>query len=792
MQGQTQAGQLAANASPEMVLALALAALVLAGALLMAVWHIRQRARLLEEAERLRGELADAQSLAELRAGIIATAEQRVVAYAGRTAPEVLGQIPREYDAPREPAAFLSFRDWMPAYDAMALEREIDRLRAAAEPFRREVELANGRPLEVVGRTVGALAVVRFTPMSGMREELASLRIERQRTTATIETMQSLFDAAPMPMWLRARTNALVWVNTAFARSVEAESVDAAIDRQVEFFNAQDRAAIASAVGGKGAFRGGLTAVVEGDRRNFDVIEAAGPLGSAGLAVDVSAVEAVRRELKETLRSHSETLDHLTTAVARFDARTQLTYYNAEFQKLFDLSESYLDGKPDHVAIMDQLRTRGIMPEDRPLRDLKDEIMAAYRAARPTDALWHLADGRTLRVFASPEPQGGATWVFEDLTEKFQLESRLNALVRLQGETLDYLKEAVAVFGQDGRLRLSNPTFAEMWDFSREFLAAKPHIRAFAAATPYAIRDEAVSWGRFANSVTAFEEGARLTESGEFALDDGRMQSYGIVPLPNGQTMLTFSDVSVARQAERMLRERNEALEEADRIKNDFVQHVSYELRSPLTNIIGFSQLLRSFDTGPLNARQSEYLDYIITSTRALMTIVNDILDLASIDAGTLQLDLSDVDIARTLEQAVEAVEDKLQHNNIRIETDLAGAGTTMRADGKRVVQILFNLLSNAVNFTPAGGTVRLTVRQSGGVTEFAVADEGPGMAPDALARAFERFEQNAVGGRKSGAGLGLSIVKSFVELHQGEVEINSSQGSGTIVTCRFPAIEEA
>ena len=210
MQGETQAGQLAGSASPEMILALAVAALFLAGALLIAVWHMRQRARLMADADRLRGELADAQGLADIRAGIIAATDQRIVAFAGRDTPEVLGSLPREYEAPREAAAFLSFRDWMPAYDAMALEREIDRLRASAESFRREVELANGRPLEVAGRTVGALAVVRFTPLSGMREELATLRIERQRTTATIETMQSLFDAAPTPMWLRARSGVLV------------------------------------------------------------------------------------------------------------------------------------------------------------------------------------------------------------------------------------------------------------------------------------------------------------------------------------------------------------------------------------------------------------------------------------------------------------------------------------------------------------------------------------------------------------------------------------------------------
>ena len=488
-------------------------------------------------------------------------------------------------------------------------------------------------------------------------------------------------------------------------------------------------------------------------------------------------------------------LDHLTTAIARFDEKTQLIYNNAAFAKLFDLAATFLDTAPDHITILDQLRSRGILPDDRPLRDIKADILAAHRATQPTDVVWHLTDGRTLRVFTSPEPQGGATWVFEDLTEKLQLESRLNALVRLQGETLDFLREGVAVFGQDGRLRLSNPIFAELWGLSDEFLAAKPHIRSFAATSAVSIRPSAVegvtdtTWLTFVQAVTAFDESAREASSGEFELSDGRVQAFGIVPLPNGQTMLTFNDISDARAAERMLRERNEALENADRLKSDFVQHVNYELRSPLTNIIGFSALLRSPETGPLNERQSEYLDYIGTSTSSLLTIVNDILDLATIDAGIMDLDLSDVDIAATVEHAADAMRDRLRENDIRLEVDLAGAGSTFRADGHRVTQILFNLLSNAANFAPAGSTVRLKATRGRGEVLFSVADEGPGIAPGDVARLFERFESDPAGGRQSGAGLGLSIVKSFVELHGGRVEIGRGPRGGTLVTCRFPAL---
>lgn len=774
---------------PETVGNFAVLALLLGGTMLLAVWLIRARAALESENERLRSELADTHNEAETRAAMLGADGQRLLAYRGTAAPEIAGALPHDLATPGEPTAFLRFSDWMSAFDAERLQLAIDSLIRDAEAFRIEVEIDPSHAIEISGRTVGDLALVRFTALDGLQGEVARLRIENERAVSTIETMQTLFDESPVPLWLRGRGGELVWVNAAYARAVDASGVEDAIERRLELFNAQDRAAIAASLEARGVFDGRLSAVVDADRRNFAVVDAAGTLGSAGLAVDVTAVEEVRAELRETIRSHSETLDHLDTAVARFDEKTQLVYHNAGFARLFALSDAYLEGGPDQIAIMDRLRTEGVLPVDRPLREIKAEILAAYRATQPTDAIWHLADGRTLRVLANPAPQGGATWVFEDLTEKFELESRLNALVQLQGETLDSLNEAVAVFGQDGRLRLSNPIFAQTWHLSREFLASKPHIRSFAATVGVDIRPSAaaVDWASFASAVTAFDEGARDATSGEIELTDGRVQTFGIVPLPNGQTMLTFADVTDAKSAERMLRERNEALEAADRMKSDFVQHVNYELRSPLTNIIGFSALLRSIETGPLNERQAEYLDYISTSTNTLLTIVNDILDLATVDAGIMDLDISDVDIGKVADHAADAVRERMRENDIRLLVDVSKAGASFRADEHRVTQILFNLLSNAANFAPAGSTVSLRAMRLGEEIIFKVTDEGRGIPQENVARMFERFEANPAGGRQSGAGLGLSIVKSFVELHGGQVEIASPPKGGTVVTCRFP-----
>jgi signal transduction histidine kinase len=238
---------------------------------------------------------------------------------------------------------------------------------------------------------------------------------------------------------------------------------------------------------------------------------------------------------------------------------------------------------------------------------------------------------------------------------------------------------------------------------------------------------------------------------------------------------------------ERALRERNEALETANSIKIDFVHHVSYELRSPLTNIIGFANLLGDPAFGHLNQKQTEYLGYITTSTNALLALINNILDLATIDAGAMTLNLTDVDIRASMDAAAEGVQDRLARNRIALDIRSPPNIGSFIADERRLRQILFNLLSNAVGFSPAGQTVTLVAERSGDAVVFAVTDRGPGIAPEVKDRIFDWFETDSRGSQHRGPGLGLSLVRSFVELHGGTITVDSAPGQGTTVTCVFP-----
>jgi signal transduction histidine kinase len=302
--------------------------------------------------------------------------------------------------------------------------------------------------------------------------------------------------------------------------------------------------------------------------------------------------------------------------------------------------------------------------------------------------------------------------------------------------------------------------------------------------------DDTPTWQAIRSAITGIDN--RKSVPLKLERKDGSVLACMTMPLPDGATMLTFQDISDAENVERALRERNEALETADQMKVDFVHHVSYELRSPLTTIIGFAHLLSDPVTGPLMPKQAEYLDYITTSTGALLAIINNILDLATIDAGAMTLNLGPIDIRKTISAAAEGIQDRLVRDRIALQIDVDPAIGSFTGDESRVVQVLYNLLANAVGFSPHDAAITLTARRSEHTITFTVTDRGPGIPPEVKDKVFDWFESHANGSRHRGAGLGLSLVRSFVELHGGKVRVDSAVGKGTTVSCDFPIDQTA
>ena len=384
------------------------------------------------------------------------------------------------------------------------------------------------------------------------------------------------------------------------ARSKPPDGADA-VAHGLELFDQALGAEAAQARAESGAWRRRAPAVVAGGRKLFEATEVATADGAAGLANDLSELETVRVEMERHLGAYSRMLDQLSTAVAIFDRAKKLTFYNAAYRQIWSLDPAFLDSQPTNGEILDRLRATRQLPEQADFRGWKAQALAAYQAIEPIESVWHLPDGRALRVVASPNPQGGVTYLFDDATQSYALASQVNALTRVQGETLDALKEGVAVFGADGRMKLINPAFAEMWRFDPA-RARRPaaHRRSRAPVRAAARRRGNCGTACAARIVGLHEERARLRAAGSSAATAWSLDCAAL-PLPDGATLLTFLDVTASANVERALTERNQALIGAEKLRNDFVNHVSYELRTPLTNIIGFTQLLADGGVGPLN-----------------------------------------------------------------------------------------------------------------------------------------------------------------------------------------------
>jgi signal transduction histidine kinase len=698
--------------------------------------------------------------------------------------PVIEGDLDLVADAPLGLRS-LESAGWLEPAVAAQVEEATERLLKRGEAFSIAAVSRRGRHLEISGQPISGSAVMRIRDVSGDRLQLARLHKTFAEAEGELTALRLALESASMPAWRRDAEGRLVWCNAPYSRAVEAPDDRTAVDNGGELFDLALRREAAAALKETGVWKRRAVAVVNGERRTFDAAEVRTALGAAGVARDVSELAALRAEMERNEGDYSRMIDRLSTAVAIFDKSKRLTIYNAAYRQIWSLEPAFLDQRPTDGEILDQLRAKRRLPEQADFPTWKAQQMTAYQAIEPSETVWHLPDGRALRVVTSPNPKGGVTYLYDDATQSYALASQVNALTHVQGETLDALKEGVAVFGADGRMKLFNPVFAEMWRFDAAKLRDRPHIDEIADACRALCLDPAL-WDDLRSMVVALSE-RRESRTARIARTDGLTLECAALPLPDGATLLTSLDVTARAIFERALTERNEALVAAEKLRNDFVNHVSYELRTPLTNIIGFTQLLAAGGVGPLNPKQLEYAGFITNSSHALLAIIDDILDLASIDAGALELRLETVDVAEAMKAAAAGVQDRLDEAAIEMRIVMTDGVGALRADGRRVRQVLFNLLSNAINYSEPGQTVTLAAMRRGAEIIFKVSDRGRGIPPDMIDRVFDRFETFPNGSRHRGPGLGLSIVKALVELHQGRVLIDTAPREGTTVTCIFP-----
>ena len=435
-----------------------------------------------------------------------------------------------------------------------------------------------------------------FVDVSEADEQASALRARLERRSAALEALSRLLELAPFPMWHRGPDLALAMVNSAYVAAVEAEDAAVVVAEGIELIEEaggqSPRIASAEVRDRQEPTSRTVPVTIAGERRTMRIVEV--PLGNegvAGYAIDVEDQEEARAELARFVQAQRDMLDRLSAGVAQFARDRGLIFFNQPFARLFSLSADFLADQPEFDRVIDAMRDAGNLPEVRDFPEWKDEHRDWFTSGLSADEEdWLLPGGKHLRVVAQPLPDGGLLLIFEDRTEQIQLASARDTLLRVRTATFDNLFEAVGVFASDGRLNLWNNRFKELWGFEEEQLAKHPRVDAL--TSQLATRLKQPKHAGLVRELVRSATQERKQRTGRVAMADGREFEFAAVPLPDGNALFTMLDITDSRKVEAALRDRNEALEEADRLKTAFVSNMSYELRTPLTSIGGFAEML--------------------------------------------------------------------------------------------------------------------------------------------------------------------------------------------------------
>lgn len=620
--------------------------------------------------------------------------------------------------------------------------------------------------------------------------QINRLREENEEARAAFDALSALIEAAPVPMWHRSPDLDLTLVNSAYVKAVDADNGAQVVGDGIELIETingvSPRDAAAQAKENGEPFERVVATTIGGQRRTTQVVDVPlGKSGIAGYAIDIQELIDSRKEQRRFNESQRDMLDKISAAVVQFDADKSLQFCNLPFQRIFSMRQQWIAERPEFPRVLDRMREMNRIPEVRDFPEWREERTQWFQSTGSIEENWLLADGTHLRVIANPTPDGGLLVIIEDRTEQVQLASARDTLLRVRTATFDNLFESVAVFSADGKLNIWNHQFANNWDLAEEDLGKHPRVDSLMQKMAMQLKQPARISEVRAMVRTATSD--RVQQSGQISFTDGRRFEFAAIPLPDGNALFTMLDISDSRRIELALRERNEALVEADSIKASFLSNMSYEFRTPLTSIGGFAELLDNEVAGPLTEQGHEYARAILQSVKRLGMQIDNVLDLSQSEAGALPIAKEKVNLNKLVEDVAAQFTDEALTQNIEMELQLDDTLGSALADKKRLSQAIAQVIDNSIRYTGEGG--RLLINGSGNVKQAVIhiSDDGPGMSAGQQSKAFDSFARSRKKTGENVGGLGLPLARQLLLAHGGELTLTSEPGQGTLVTIHLP-----
>lgn len=397
------------------------------------------------------------------------------------------------------------------------------------------------------------------------------------------------------------------------------------------------------------------------------------------------------------------------------------------------------------------------------------------------DALKQAHDELELRV---KERTSELTAANEKLQCEIEERKRIEKELLLKAQLLDRATDSIIVHGLDGSFIYMNETFYKSRGYSKDEMMSM-NVRDLITL------DNSCLWEQRIKKIIVKGEG--VFESVHVC------KNKSIIPVEVHARIIESEGKELILSVSRDIRERklaekmqfdNERLMNANRAKSEFLAKMSHELRTPLNAIIGFSELLLMKTAGELNEKQAHYIENVNKSSKLLLDLISDILDLSKVESGKIELVIEKISVPETIVDALDMIKEKAAKRNIVINRDLDPLLDFIEADSQRIKQILLNLIDNAVKFSKdVGGEITIITKKVDGMAQFSVRDTGIGIKEEDIGKLFKEFEQldSGTSRKYGGSGLGLSISKKLVELHGGTIQAESTYGVGSTFTFLLP-----
>lgn len=682
--------------------------------------------------------------------------------------------------------------------DAENLSLAFNKLKKTGQVFELSIRTLDKKNLKFYGSKtlIGGLetTILWCRNVTETLNAVSSIENNLMESEANVEYLREILDTLPIQVWRRNNQLEIVYCNKAYADSLNV-TADKVILNNIPLVPGsifgQGHSLAENVRKSRKCQHISQSIVIDGVRRKITINECpAKDDDLIGYALDITDVESLTSNLDKIVTANCEVLENLSTAIAVFGEDMRLSFFNSAYQRLMKLEPSWLHSKPTYGEILDERRINRQLPEHADFQAFKKSQLALFTSiTSPVQELNHLPNGKTLRLLIAPYSLGGLLFMYEDVSDSLSLQRKNNTLLAVQKETLDHLYEGIMVYGSDNRLKIINSALMRIWGMDDCSIEDFKGIHLSEVLDR--IRDKldyGTSWEIFReNAISNLTD--RIAKTGKLLKKNNSVILFTYIPLPDGAHMHSFIDITDTCTVEKAVIEKNQILKASQNLRFEFVSSISVELKEPLNSLIGFSELLLNQYFGKLNPKQLEYCKYILSSSNQLNELINNLLEMVSIDIDSVKLRISSFSMKDLLEEVVTGVEKRAQEKNVDIIRNYEIENLIINGDRIRIKQAIFNILINAIQFTPPEGKVNLRLTTNNDFVKIIIQDNGIKQKKCSPNKIFKRSNSKTVNFIDIDSNsVSMPLVKSLIELHGGSLNVSfNEENNSTSVVCSLP-----